>query len=394
MHEVEIDSDATGDSRSAYGARALPLQVYGRVTAVRLSALARAHTHSSHRRRELYHTHPHLPAVKLYCTWWWTYQSRLLLTTPQPTAYDIMSVAWRLVGCVALLLVGVVADERGIATSEQEQRDAHEAAAQKALTDSLTDALAMLRHGSPRAKEEAAAGIANMAIETTISQPFHPVTFRNACVRAGILGELVLLLNEASSTRGAKLHALRALEAIATDDPSTELDNGHALAACEAGAVPPAVALLGASEEELQVASAGCVAVLAENPQCQTQLLKQGAVPALVELGACRDGARGCGMHVPLAGSAHGRLRRPPKLPRRAHGRSRAPFGRRCHGALAALHMHMHIHSYTCTCACASPRAWPCSLYRERASACAVGRHVWQRRRQAPLGSGARPARP
>jgi len=95
----------------------------------------------------------------------------------------------------------------------------------------------------------------------------------------------VLLLNEASSTRGAKLHALRALEAIATDDPSTELDNGHALAACEAGAVPPAVALLGASEEELQVASAGCVAVLAENPQCQTQLLKQGAVPALVELG-------------------------------------------------------------------------------------------------------------
>ena len=54
MHEVEIDSDATGDSRSAYGARALPLQVYGRVTAVRLSALARAHTPTACRKVLLY----------------------------------------------------------------------------------------------------------------------------------------------------------------------------------------------------------------------------------------------------------------------------------------------------------------------------------------------------
>ena len=71
----------------------------------------------------------------------------------------------------------------------------HEARAQKALTDSLTDALAMLRHGSARSKEHAALQIANTAIETTISQPFHPVTFRNACVRAGIVGELVKVLD-------------------------------------------------------------------------------------------------------------------------------------------------------------------------------------------------------
>ena len=31
-------------------------------------------------------------------------------------------------------------------------------------------------------------------VETTISQPFHPVTFRNACVRAGVVSELVQVL--------------------------------------------------------------------------------------------------------------------------------------------------------------------------------------------------------
>merc|ERR1719399_1365813 len=100
----------------------------------------------------------------------------------------------------------------------------------------------MLKHGSSRAKESAAAGIAHMAVETTISQPFHPVTFRNACVRAGLVK--VLKGAPEDSTPQGQAHALAALEAIATDDPSTELDNGHALAACDAGAVPPTVRLL------------------------------------------------------------------------------------------------------------------------------------------------------
>ena len=135
-----------------------------------------------------------------------------------------------------------------------------------------------------------------MAIETTISQPFHPVTFHNA-VRAGILPELVALLKTPYSTStaggGGPLHALRALEAIATDDPNTELDNGHALATCEAGAVPPSVKLLSSLAEPIQVAAAGLAAVLAENPQCQTMLLKAGAVPPLVRLGSFGgDGAK------------------------------------------------------------------------------------------------------
>ena len=60
--------------------------------------------------------------------------------------------------------------------ARKEAEEAHEKAAQKALTDALTDALAMMRHGSARAKEQAARSIAQLAIETTISQPFHPVT--------------------------------------------------------------------------------------------------------------------------------------------------------------------------------------------------------------------------
>lgn len=66
--------------------------------------------------------------------------------------------------------------EEEAARMQKEAEEAHEKAAQKALTDSLTDALAMMRHGSARAKEQAARSIAQLAIETTISQPFHPVT--------------------------------------------------------------------------------------------------------------------------------------------------------------------------------------------------------------------------
>lgn len=178
-------------------------------------------------------------------------------------------------GLLLLALLGASGAQQQQLSADDEQRRAeaeHEARAQQALTDSLTDGLAMLRHGSASARESAAAGIAQLAIETTISQPYHPVTFRNACVRAGILEELVRLFTDSAekSTPLSKFHALRALEAIATDDPSTELDNGHALAACEAGAVPPVVELLSNKEVNLQLGAASCTAVLAENPQCQT----------------------------------------------------------------------------------------------------------------------------
>ena len=104
-------------------------------------------------------------------------------------------------------------------------------------------------------------------------------------MRAGLLDELVSLL---ATENGGAVHALSALEAIATDDPDTELDNGHALETCKAGAVLPTVRLLASTNEQLQVGAAGLAAVLAENPECQTQLLKAGAVKSLINLGALR----------------------------------------------------------------------------------------------------------
>ena len=198
---------------------------------------------------------------------------------------DMRRVSLVLLSFASLATAGQVAthspEEESAATAAEE----HEKRAQQALTDSLTDAIAMLRHGSATAKEQAAAGVAQMAVETTLSQPFHPVTFRNACVRSGVVEELSGLLSTKESTPGAKLHALAALEAIATDDPSTDLDNGHALAVCNAGVVPPLVALLSATEEALQVHAASCASVLAENPLCQSKLLQQGVVRPLVLLG-------------------------------------------------------------------------------------------------------------
>ena len=72
--------------------------------------------------------------------------------------------------------VALTRADGGTAAAQREAEEAQEAAAQKALTDALTDALAMMRHGSARAKEQAAHQIAQLAIETTVSQPFHPVT--------------------------------------------------------------------------------------------------------------------------------------------------------------------------------------------------------------------------
>ncbi|KAL3921510.1 MAG: hypothetical protein SGPRY_004881 [Prymnesium sp.] len=201
-------------------------------------------------------------------------------TTPTPLFYLVL---------IALAFIAAEGDEP--ASPEPQELD-HEQRAQKALTDSLTDAIAMLRHGSASAKESAAHSVASMAVETTLSQPFHPVTFRNACVNSGVVEELANLLKGKQSPN-AQLHALEALEAIATDDPTTDVDNGHALAVCNTGVVGSIVQLLSSTNEHLQVAAASCAAVLAENPTCQTQLLKRGAVEPLVAIGSYgNDAAR------------------------------------------------------------------------------------------------------
>ena len=184
-----------------------------------------------------------------------------------------------LLAAALLLAAPARADEESDAAAE------HEARAQKMLSDSLVDAMAMLEHGSEAAKEQAARSVAQLAIETTISQPFHPVTFRNACVRAGIIKQLASLLKDPNATPTSYLHALHALEAIATDDPTTDMDNGHAQAVCSTGVCPTVVSFLASADEALQVSAARCAAILAEDPQCQQMLVRAKAVDALVFLG-------------------------------------------------------------------------------------------------------------
>ena len=109
----------------------------------------------------------------------------------------------------AVLVVAVLCACAAAQSAEEE----HEARAQQALADSLTDANAMMEHGSDSAKESAAQGVAQMAVETTISQPYHPTTFRNACVKAGTVERLISLIDPATgATANAQRHALSALE--------------------------------------------------------------------------------------------------------------------------------------------------------------------------------------
>ena len=62
--------------------------------------------------------------------------------------------------------------------------DSHE------LKEALTDALALMLHGSPGAVAAAARGVAAMAADATL-----PATFRHACLKAGVVQELVLTLS-------------------------------------------------------------------------------------------------------------------------------------------------------------------------------------------------------
>ena len=97
-----------------------------------------------------------------------------------------------------------------------------------------------------------------------------------------------------------RLLALQALEAIATDDASTDVDNDHALAICATSVVPRIVRLLAGgrlqttAEERLQTRAAATTAALVENNQCARMFLGGGCVrPLLGLLGAAAESAHG-----------------------------------------------------------------------------------------------------
>ena len=146
------------------------------------------------------------------------------------------------------------------------------------LQEVLTDVLALMQHGSPGAVAAAATRVAAMAADATL-----PATFRHACLKAGVVQELVRLLGESEGAEAA----LMALANIATDDPATEADNGFALAVCARGALPPAARLLRAADEPTRQAAAALVAALVESPQCQKMAFGQAFTMTILQCYDC-----------------------------------------------------------------------------------------------------------
>jgi hypothetical protein len=67
------------------------------------------------------------------------------------------------------------------------------------------------------------------------------------------------------------------------DDPTTDVDNDHAIAICATGVVPVVVGLLRSSGED-HARAAAVAAALVENAQCAKMFLGAGAVGALLAL--------------------------------------------------------------------------------------------------------------
>jgi hypothetical protein len=119
------------------------------------------------------------------------------------------------------------------------------------LADALTDILAALQDGDDSSREDAVAHLVQLSVETAEAGREQATLFRSAVVTGGALSELVGMLGEAEPGRQAM--AAAAVHALAVDDPTTDDDNFHSLAICEAGAVAPLVAMLSAESEEVQV---------------------------------------------------------------------------------------------------------------------------------------------
>ncbi|KAG8470085.1 hypothetical protein KFE25_008506 [Diacronema lutheri] len=170
-----------------------------------------------------------------------------------------------------------------------------EAMAQQMLSDMLRDVSAMLDHGSPTAKEAAVARLLQMAVQSSSGSMFHPTTFRNAAIRSGVVPKIIKLM--AAGNDHAKYLGAGALQALALDDPTTTLDNGHQAAICQMGAVPVLVAMLkqgsgggrAAARSEgvyefLQTSAASALGTLAEAEACRRLIVAAGAVEPLVAI--------------------------------------------------------------------------------------------------------------
>ena len=177
---------------------------------------------------------------------------------------------------------------------------------QHRLSEFLHKRRVALRSDDGREVRAALSEVALLALESTITQggrsswlsAVHPVAFRKACVAgssrsAGGSGSVVEALADLVRGASGEIEAeaetlgltLQAIEAIAIDDPSTDVDNDHALAICATGIVPDLVRLLSSPLPLVHTHAASATAALAENKHAARMLVGAGVVVPLIVLG-------------------------------------------------------------------------------------------------------------
>lgn len=182
---------------------------------------------------------------------------------------------------------------------------------QQQLRDYIQKSLGILSSGEPLAVRAALSELSLLALESTITDSgrsswlsaVHPIAFRKACISnaarsakgSGSVVEAVARLVDDGEEETAML-ALQCLEAIATDDPSTDADNHHALAICSTHVIPSIVRLLRSPSEAVRTRAAGVTAALVENAHCAKMFVGGGAVLPLLALGSY--GSDACRQHA------------------------------------------------------------------------------------------------
>lgn len=174
---------------------------------------------------------------------------------------------------------------------------------QSKLAEFLREKCEVLHGGDKFAMRTALSEIALLALESTIStgsrtswlSSVHPVAFRKACVAGtarsangpGSAVEAIAALvsaDDSESDAETTVLALQALEAIAIDEPTTDVDNDHALAICATGVVQHIVRLLSSSDAALHTRAAAAAAALVENAYAARMFLGAGVVSPLLVL--------------------------------------------------------------------------------------------------------------
>lgn len=173
---------------------------------------------------------------------------------------------------------------------------------QEKLAGYLRSKSETLRGGEPLSVRAALSEIALLALESTLTSDshrsnwlsaVHPMAFRKACVSGSarsahgpgsVVEAIADLLNGQGADSETMMLALQALEAIAIDDPSTDVDNDHALVICAANVIPTILRLLSSPEIALHTRAAAATAALVENAHAARMFLGGGAVAPLLEL--------------------------------------------------------------------------------------------------------------